>query len=224
MKKLIIQIILAALIIFLGYKCYNSIMIPQKFTEIKKQRYDKIIQRLKDIRTAQEVYKSVYGRYTGSFDTLIYFVKNDSVKVVRSIGSLTDDQLEAGMTEAQAIKEGLIIRDSIKVSALENIKATGLEKKEPFCIDYAIDDIRYVPFTDRKYQFKMGASSITTDSGIEVPIFEARVSNMEIFENLPEEYREYLLQDNGETLRLNKYPGLKVGDLKEANNNVGNWQ
>lgn len=70
----------------------------------------------------------------------------------------------------------------------------------------------------------MGASSVFTDSGIEVPIFEARISNTEIFENLPEEYRESVLQANGESKRLNKYPGLKVGDLKEANNNVGNWQ
>ena len=54
MKKLIIQILLAGIIIFLGYKCYQSIMIPQRFTEIKKQRYERIAQRLKDIRTAQE--------------------------------------------------------------------------------------------------------------------------------------------------------------------------
>ena len=32
------------------------------------------------------------------------------------------------------------------------------------------------------------------------------------------------LQENGERKRLKKYPGLKVGDLKEANNNVGNWE
>lgn len=214
MKKLIIQILLAAVIIFLGYQCYNSIMIPQKFKEIKEQRYDKTIERLKDIRTAQEAYKGSFGRYTGSFDTLIHFIKFDSIKVVRSVGTLSDDQLEAGMTEAEAIKQGIILRDTVKVNALENI----------FNKDYQIDNIRYVPFTEKKYQFKMGASSVITDSGIEVPIFEARISNMEIFENLPEEYREYLLQENGESKRLNKYPGLKVGDLKEANNNVGNWQ
>lgn len=224
MKKLIIQILLAGIIIFLGYKCYQSIRIPQQFTEIKEQRYDKIIQRLKDIRTVQDAYKSVYNRYTANFDTLIYFAKFDSVRVVRSIGSLSDEQLESGMTEAQAIKEGLILRDTIKVNALESLKKNAEEKKEPFLPDYTIDDIRYVPFTGKKHQFKMGASSVFTDSGIEVPIFEARISNTEIFENLPEEYRESVLQANGESKRLNKYPGLKVGDLKEANNNVGNWQ
>ena len=70
----------------------------------------------------------------------------------------------------------------------------------------------------------MGASSVFTDSGVEVPIFEARVSNMVIFEDIRDEYNDQLLEENGERKRLNKYPGLKVGDLKEANNNVGNWE
>lgn len=214
MKKLIIQIILAGIIIFLGYQCYNSIMIPQRFTELKKARYDRIIQRLKDIRTAQDAYKGVYGRYTGSFDSLIHFIKFDSVKVVRSIGSLSDDDLEKGVTEAQAIKEGKIIRDTIKVSALENV----------FSADYPIDDLRYVPFTKRKHQFTMGASSVITDSGVEVPIFSAWVSNMKIFEDVRDKYNDQLLEENGERERLKKFPGLKVGDLKEANNNVGNWE
>ncbi len=214
MKKLIIQIILAGLIIYLGYQCYQSIMVPQRFQEIKKQRYERIIQRLKDIRTAQDAYKGVYGRYTSSLDSLIDFIKYDSVKVVRSIGSLSDEDLENGVTEAQAIKEGKIIRDTIKVNALESV----------FSKDYAIDDLKYVPFTKRKHQFKMGSATVYTDSGIEVPVFEARISNMEIFEDIRGQYNEQLLEENGERIRLKKYPGLKVGSLEEANNNVGNWE
>ena len=204
MKKLIIQIILAGIIIFLGYKCYESIKIPQQFKVIKEQRYARIADRLKDIRTAQEAYKGVYGKYTGSFDTLINFIKYDSVKVVRSIGSLSDEDLEKGITEAQAIKEGV----------LETI----------FNKDYPIDDLRYVPFTKRKYQFNMGASSMFTDSGVEVPLFQAWISNTYIFEDIEDQYKDEILQENGERKRLKKYPGLKVGDLKEANNNVGNWE
>ena len=199
---------------FLGYKCYESIKIPQQFKVIKEQRYARIADRLKDIRTAQEAYKGVYGKYTGSFDTLINFIKYDSVKVVRSIGSLSDEDLEKGITEAQAIKEGRIVRDTVKQGALETI----------FNKDYPIDDLRYVPFTKRKYQFNMGASSMFTDSGVEVPLFQAWISNTYIFEDIEDQYKDEILQENGERKRLKKYPGLKVGDLKEANNNVGNWE
>ncbi len=214
MKKLIIQIVLAGLIIFLGYKCYQSIMIPQRFQTIKNHRYEQIIQRLKDIRTAQEAYKDVYGKYTPNFDTLINFIKFDSIKMVRSIGSLSDDDLEKGITEAQAIKEGKIIRDTVRVAAAGNV----------FPLEFEIDNIRFVPFTQHKHQFRMGATTLWTDSGIEVPVFEAYVTNMVIFEDIRKEYNEELLQENGEKKRLNKFAGLKVGSLKEANNNVGNWE
>ena len=198
------------------YPCRNYYFswLPQQFKVIKEQRYARIADRLKDIRTAQETYKGVYGKYTGSFDTLINFIKYDSVKVVRSIGSLSDEDLEKGITEAQAIKEGRIVRDTVKQGALETI----------FNKDYPIDDLRYVPFTKRKYQFNMGASSIFTDSGVEVPLFQAWISNTYIFEDIEDQYKDEILQENGERKRLKKYPGLKVGDLKEANNNVGNWE
>jgi len=69
--------------------------------------------------------------------SLINFVKYDSLKTVRSIGELTDDQLEEGMTEQDALKKGLIIRATMRVSALEQL----------FGKNYPIDDLRYVPFT-----------------------------------------------------------------------------
>lgn len=171
---------------------------------------------MKDIRTAQEAYKEVYGKYTPSFDTLINFVKYDSIKVVRQIGALSDDDLEKGITEAQAIKEGKIIRDTVKAPAIENVF--------PKDYDINLDYLRYVPFTDGKHQFKMGTGVVYTESGIEVPVFQAYVTNMVIFEDIRDKYNEELLQENGERKRLNKFAGLKVGDLKEANNNVGNWE
>ena len=45
MKKLIIQIILAGIIIFLGYKCYESIKIPQQFKVIKEQMQLNLVSR-----------------------------------------------------------------------------------------------------------------------------------------------------------------------------------
>ncbi|WP_018339614.1 MULTISPECIES: hypothetical protein [Butyricimonas] len=212
--KIIIQIVLAIAAIYLGYLCYESVQNPIQFQKLKKQRYDRIIQRLKDIRTAQVAYKDIHGVYTSSFDTLISFVKYDSLKTVRSIGELTDDQLDQGMTEQEALKKGLIIRDTIRVSALEQL----------FGKDYPIDEIRYVPFTKRKHEFLMGTNMIWTESNIEVPVFEARVNNMIIFEDMFDEYGDAILEENGERKRLQKYPGLKVGSVQEANNNVGNWE
>lgn len=215
MKKIIIQIFLAAVAVWLAYACYKSVANPIEFKKIKDQRYEKIIQRLKDIRTAQEAYRGVYGEYTSSFDTLINFVKYDSLKTVNAIGELTDEMVDEGLTEITAAKKGLIIRDTIRIAALEKL----------FGKDYPIDDLRYVPFTKRKHEFLMGTNKVwNSDASIETPVFEARVNNMIIFEDLFEEYEDAILEENGERVRLHKYPGLKVGSVKEANNNVGNWE
>lgn len=213
MKK-VFQILLAIAIVALAYLSYQSINKPLEYGKIKKQRYDRIIDQLKDIRKAQVAYKDVNGKYTGSFDTLISFIKTDSMPLVKSEGTLTDEQYEAGMTEKEAVKKGFIIRDTIMISALDTL----------FGKEYPIENLRFVPFTKGKHQFKMGAGVFVTGSQVKVQVFEAKVSNMIIFEDIYEEYNEEIKEDNGNRIRLNKYPGLMVGSLEEANNNAGNWE
>ena len=145
--KPVLQILLAFAIVAFGYLAYQSIMKPIKFGEIKKERYEKIINQLQDIRKAQNAYKDVNNKYTGSFDTLISFIKTDSMPMIKSIGSLTDEQIEAGMTEREAVVKGFITRDTIMVSALETT----------FDNSYDIENLRYVPYTQEQSEFKMAA-------------------------------------------------------------------
>ncbi|MGZ2369756.1 hypothetical protein ACXR6G_08240 [Ancylomarina sp. YFZ004] len=212
--KPVLQILLAFLIVAFGYLAYQSIMKPIKFGEIKKERYEKITQQLKDIRKAQNAYKEVNKKYTGSFDTLISFIKSDSMPMIKSIGSLTDEQIEAGMTEREAVVKGFITRDTIMVSALETT----------FNTSYAIENLRYVAFTQEQSEFKMAAGIVVTGSKVKVQVFEAKVSNTNIFADLRDEYLDELKEENGNRIRMNKYPGLKVGSLEEANNGSGNWE
>lgn len=212
--KPVLQILLAFLIVAFGYLSYQSIMKPIKFGEIKKERYEKIINQLKDIRKAQNAYKEVNKKYTGSFDTLISFIKTDSMPMIKSIGSLSDEQIEAGMTEREAVVKGFITRDTIMVSALETI----------FNNDFNIENLRYVPYTQEQSEFKMAAGIVVTGSNVKVQVFEAKVSNMDIFADIRDEYLDELKEENGNRIRINKYPGLKVGSLEEANNGSGNWE
>jgi len=77
--KAVINILLTAVIIILAYLLYESIMDPIRFNKEKDKRETAIKERLIDIRSAQVLYRSKYGRYTGSFDTLINFIKFDSL-------------------------------------------------------------------------------------------------------------------------------------------------
>ncbi len=97
--KTALNILFAVIILVLAYFLLESIMEPIRFNREKDTREQAIKERLMDIRTAQETYKAVKNRYTGSFDTLIYFLKNDSLPLVFKRGSLTDDMIAAGITQ-----------------------------------------------------------------------------------------------------------------------------
>ena len=69
-------------------------MNPIRFNKERDLREDAIKERLIDIRTAQVAFKSKFGRYTGSFDTLINFVVTDSFPLIYKEGSITDEMIE----------------------------------------------------------------------------------------------------------------------------------
>ncbi len=209
--KTAIQIVLVALAIILAYFLYTSVERPLDFEQAKKERYDATIERLKDIRKAELAYKDNYGKFTGSWDTLINFVKTGKLPLVRKIGMLTDSMLEAGWTEKQALKEGKIIRDTVYISALDTL----------FGKNYKIEDIKFVPIKDTVAMFHLGATYITTGSGIKVPVFEAKAHNNVILKNLD---KQQVINLNESKRTNSKYPGLKVGSLDETNNNAGNWE
>src|SRR5690606_20709385 len=114
--KTVIQILLIVAAIVLAYFIYAGIQKPIEFEKAREERYNATIDKLKDIRKAQLAYKDVYGRFTGSWDTLLNFIKYDSVRNVRKIGELTDSMIEAKITERKAVQMGLIIRDTIRQS------------------------------------------------------------------------------------------------------------
>ena len=134
-----VQIILLLLIVYFGYRLIQSINEPVKFQNELNKRSAKAIQRLKDIRAAQVAFKSKYDRYTGSFDTLMRFINEDSLIVVKQIGSEED---------SVAVAKKLIIREIIKVRV-----------KDSLFRSQNIDSIRFVPYTGGRDQFELAAGA-----------------------------------------------------------------
>ena len=97
MKK-IAQIILAVVIVALVYVIYDQISTPIRFEQEMKAKKAQVIDRIKDIRTAQRAFKSKYQRFTGSFDTLASFILNDSLELERKIVD-EDDSVGMAMEE-----------------------------------------------------------------------------------------------------------------------------
>jgi uncharacterized protein (UPF0216 family) len=213
MKKIIIQVVLIAVAVVLAYLIWDSIRRPIDFEKERASRYEDVIENLKDIRKAQIAFKDVNNRFCGDWDSLISFVKYDSIPKIRKIGMLTDSMIEAGLDEKTAMKKGLIIRDTIKVSVLEEV----------FGKDYNIDDLKIIPHSNGEV-FWLRQTIITTGSGIKVPVFEARAHNNQILAELLDEYKQEIINLNEQRRKNNLYPGLKVGSILEPNNNSGNWE
>ncbi len=200
--KTVIQVLLSVAILVLGYLLVDSIHQPIRFRQEQRARYDRTIERLKDIRVSQLAYRSVHGEFTGSFDTLIDFIKNDSFPVLRAIGYEDED-------EEVASEE--IIRETIMVSVRDSL----------FAEDYPIDSLRYVPYTGGREEFFLGASEVMTGSGLAVKVFEAHVHNDVLLSGLD---RQLIINMNDERIRRDQFPGLRVGSLTETTNNAGNWE
>lgn len=209
--KTALNIVFTIIIIVLIYFLIESIMKPIRFNKEKDAREEAIKERLIDIRTAQEAFKSVKGYYTGSFDTLITFLETDSLPLVFRRGSLTDEMIAEGITsEREAVNKGLISRDTSYVAVLDSI----------FDKSYPIEQLRYVPGTEN-IEFKMAAARVMTTSMVMVNVFEAYVLNDVFLSDLD---RQLVVNYNEMRTKITGFPGMKVGDIRVPNNNAGNWE
>ncbi len=207
--KVTLKILLAVAVVLLAYMCYRSIMGPIEFKDEKDRRENLIKARLIDIRKAQIEYKNIHKVHAANFDELSKFLKNEKLPFLIKEGVLTDEQLEKGMTEKEAVKKGLIRRDTIWVTAVDTLFGKG----------YNVDDLRNVPGAN--VQFTMDTATLTSGSGYTVKVFQCGVQYDDYLGDLDKQL-VYNLKDKAE--KMNKYPGLRVGSVEEINNNAGNWE
>ena len=227
--KTVLNIVLAAIAVFLLYICYESVMGPVRFEEEKNIR-DKAVQaRLLDIRKAQAEYSNTHDRqYTDNFDSLIYFVKNQKLPLVFKKGVLSDAQLESGLTEAKAMA---IINKAKKTGKYDEVKKNGLENFSRdttwvavidtiFPKGFNADSLRYVPY-GKGVQFQMDTLTQIARSGAPICLLEVKTPYEAYLGDLD---KQEIINLKDQQEQLNKYCGLKIGDLETANNNAGNWE
>ncbi len=209
-SKPIMQIILGIAIIILIFLIWESIQEPIRFNKEKDARELATIEKLKDIRTIQIMYKDKYGMFTGNFDTLIHFVKNDSVGIPKKdyLPGWDSDTY----TEKQGIKLGLIRIETAYKKVLDSLKNHLLTRD--------IDKLRYIPYTADS-EFVMGAGEVLTGSKVRVKVFEVYAHYDVLLNGMDE---QLVINYIDEREKIVKFPGLKVGSLEEATNNTGNWE
>lgn len=212
----------------LTYFLITGIQAPIEFKKEREYRYGFVIQNLKDIRSAELAYKDENGVFTSDFEELIHFVKFDSLRVARKLGSLPDT-----LSESMAVEKGIsitrlpitikkditkalfnveiaedfeVIDEATTKTAVEigylirdTIKISVLETV--FGLEYNIDSLNLIPFSTEGAKFTLEAGEIVTASKVKVQVFESI-----------------------DTDPFDPNMVLKVGSLEEATNNAGNWE
>jgi len=199
MKKILIQIGLFVVIVALGYFVYDSIMEPVRFNKEKQQREEVVIQRLKDIRSSQFIFKQLSGAYAPNFDTLISFLKVAEIPVVKIIPDPTDTTFT------------LTINDTV---GYINVADTLFGTRENF----KFSQIKEIPFSDGDF-FEMDADTVRR-GGVKVYVFEAKAPFTTFLKGMNE---QAVINIIAKFEDIEKYPGLKVGSLTEPSTD-GNWE
>lgn len=224
--KKIVSVLLLFVIAGLVYACIKSIMEPINFNKQKAYRETVGIQRMKDVRTLQEAFKSVSGHFTASADSLMDFYKNGKMEVIMQIGSNDDSLAVANTEKLKKSRRGITPEQMYElykkgehlvfsISSKVDVKDTLFNTRKNF----DIDSLKYIPFSQGD-TIQM-ESVIKEVSGVKVPLFEAKMPYKSLLKGLDNQLRINLDADRK---AMNRYEGLQVGSVSAPNNNAGNWE
>lgn len=203
--KNVLQIAFGVLIIFAGYLLYNTLNAPIEFVKTLDERTEAVVAKLKDIRIIERAYKVKYGSYTDDFDELIRFIQNDSLEYEVASGS-EDDSVAIAEGRVTSVRVMLAARDTLFSGRTVNFQ-----------------EIALVPFTNGK-KFNLGVNNITTESGVEVNVFEASIEYVDILADMMESDKQEIINLYDRKKTEGRYTGVKVGSLEKANNDAGSWE
>lgn len=203
----IIKTVLWVLIVFFGYKVYNSINGPIEFNKVKNERYLKVIDRLKDIRNSQIAYKSVNGFYCDNFDTLVNFVETAQYTLIQKRDS---SFLEYDRTFRIDMLREVIVIDTLGFASVKD-SLFGESDRYKFMAEVPIEGV------DENFKIK---ADIIDKNGYKVPVFEVRVSKDIV---LFDQNKDLLKQEKGlMSVDGVNGPDIVLGSLSDVSSN-GNW-
>ena len=206
--KIGIQIVLWVASIFFAYKIYDSINGPIKFNEEKNVRYAKVINRLKDIRTAQIAHRDVKGVFSNNFDSLIKFIDEGQFTLI--------EKRDSSFLEYDRTYRIDMLREIIVIDTL----GTVLVKDSLFGTSLSYKNMAFIPIEgvdDQKFEI---AAKVIDKNGYKVPVFEVKVKKNVI---LFDQNKDLIKQEN-ETIAVDGVNGPEIilGSLSNVSTN-GNW-
>ena len=212
--KKITQIILGIAALILAYFLFESIMKPQRFETLRVRKETEVVNRLKDIRTAQLAYRNLNGRFAPTFDTLIMFLEDGRMPTVRSTGrDELPDSLMA-LSDTELLRRRLIRRDTVFSDAYSELFPEQRDKAAHLAA------LRYIPFTGRTIEFSM-ETGFVVKSEVNIPVIEVSAHMLDYLGE--PEYRQLVINAIKRSEDINRYPGRRFGSMFDPQTE-GNWE
>ena len=204
-----LRIALGIITLILSYRIYRIIMQPIEFASIKEKRYEKITNRLEQLREAQLIFKSEYNQYANNFDDLVSFFQNAQVSIIERKDSSFMRYDKVYQTDM--LKDTIIYRIIGQTSAKDKLMSSN---SELFKSDFSVSDLRYIPFAKDSTEFSIATGHVDRN-GVRVQVFEIKAPNTDFFHDIYDDYESLILG-----LRIN---ALAIGSLTEPTLS-GNWK
>ena len=206
-KKRALELFLWVLSIFFASQIYSSINGPIKFNQIKNDRYTQVIDRLKDIRTAQIAHKDVNGFYANNFDSLVSFIDNGIFTVIEKRDS---SYLEYNRTYRIDMLKEVEIVDTL---GFVPVKDSLFGDNESYKM------MAKVPIEGTNSEFSIKAD-IIDKNGYQVPVFEVKVKKDVV---LFDQNKDLLDQEN-KVISVDGVNGPEIilGSMSDVSTS-GNW-
>ncbi len=199
--RLLINLFLAILSIGLVYLIVMSIYSPIEFQNEKMKRQDAVVEKLKDIRTAQIAFRGITGKFAHDFDTLKQVLTTDSFKIVKVFGN----------PDAQDKKDE-VRYETFYVPAKDSIQQLGLD----------LDDMQFVPYTDNKEKFQIQSDIIVYQS-TNVPVVQVKAPWKSFMgEYAAPKYKRFDNKYNPDDITEPGYY-IQFGDMNRPSTS-GNWE
>jgi len=206
-KKRALELFLWVLSIFFATQIYSSINGPIKFNQVKNDRYTMVIDRLKDIRTAQIAHKDVNGFYANNFDSLVSFIDTGIFTLIEKRDS---SYLEYNRTYRIDMLKEIVIVDTL---GFVSVKDSLFGDNE----SYKMMAVVPIEGTDSEFSIK---ADIIDKNGYQVPVFEVKIQkNIVLFDQ-----NKDLLDQENKVISVDAVNGPEIilGSMTDVSTN-GNW-
>jgi len=222
--KVLFRCLMVVVVLVLAVMVMRSIMRPEKFRNVYNERCELIKEKLITIRDVQAVYKNENKTYFADADSLADFALNGKVSIIKNVGDIPE-----GMSEKDALKAGLLRKETVEISTMEKVMETDASRKPD-----NFNNLQYVLHSNGP-KFNIQTGSIASKT-YEIPVYMIVVPLDDILADMdkaitPENASPFVkffnkIFYNGlseETQYRSQYKDMVMGSLTEASTS-GNWE